>query len=164
MPPAARPPAHLIEMWEVSPPEGEAIGTNVWQTHLGHVAEPRVFSRTRHPKHTAAPRAPSSTPIRPFKFHASDEALGDLRRRIPAEKERTAFDFAPHALQEERQYAGRISRHRPIPSSDGRGSSLLVQWHVHCPFACDSTRRAMYHCKRSYRDHSCGIRNQLVKK
>jgi pimeloyl-ACP methyl ester carboxylesterase len=33
---------------------------------------------------SAAPRAPESQAIRPFRFHASDEALTDLRRRIQA--------------------------------------------------------------------------------
>ena len=39
---------------------------------------------TAHRAGSAAPRAPESQAIRPFRFHASNEALIDLRRRIQA--------------------------------------------------------------------------------
>jgi pimeloyl-ACP methyl ester carboxylesterase len=36
--------------------------------------------------HVAAPAPPDASSIRPFQFHASDEALADLRRRVAATK------------------------------------------------------------------------------
>jgi len=47
-------------------------------------AGPALKETTMTSTLTQSPQAPASDAIRPFQFHASDEALADLRRRIAA--------------------------------------------------------------------------------
>jgi Epoxide hydrolase N terminus len=57
-----------------------------WHAQTVPAAEQITPSKERKPMPDTSDIRPGDTSIRPFEFHASDEALADLRRRIAATK------------------------------------------------------------------------------